>query len=130
MSKTRVLLADDNSALLNYVTRMLDEDYEVVGAVPGGAEVLRGWSNLRPDVIVLDIAMGELNGLEVARRLRTSGCGSAIVFLTVHEGSDFVDAAMNAGGSAYVVKSRLKTDLIPAITSVLSRKPCLSQTKL
>jgi DNA-binding NarL/FixJ family response regulator len=128
MSKTRVLLADDNAAFLNHVTRMLDEDYEVVGAVSSGAAVLHAWPNLRPDIIVLDIAMGELNGLEVARRLRSSGCGSPIIFLTVHQDPDFVHAAMDAGGSAYVVKSRLKTDLISAIVAVLSRKQFISQT--
>jgi DNA-binding NarL/FixJ family response regulator len=84
---------------------------------------------LRPDVIVLDISIGKLSGIEVARHLRDSGCHSKIVFLTVHEDSDFLSAAMGVGGSAYVVKSRLNTDLISAIAAVLCGKvfvsPCL-----
>jgi DNA-binding NarL/FixJ family response regulator len=87
-----------------------------------GAAVLRDWPRLRPDVIVLDISMGEPSGIEAARRPRDSGCNSKIVFLTVHEDRDFVEASIGAGGSAYVVKSRLSTDLISAIKAALSDK--------
>ena len=73
--------------------------------------------------------MGKIGGLEVARRLRKKGCTAPIVFLTVHEEGDFVTAALASGGTAYVVKSHLTNDLIPAIQSALAGElfisPCL-----
>jgi DNA-binding NarL/FixJ family response regulator len=85
---------------------------------------------LRPDVVILDISMGELSGIDVAERLRDAGCRSKIIFLTVHEDLDFMNAALGAGGSAYVVKSRLSTDLIFAINAVLSDKVFVSASLL
>ena len=126
MTKSSVLLADDNPAILEHVSKMLTDQFEVVGAVPDGETVLRDYVGLHPDVIVLDISMGRLSGIEVARRLRAGGCDSRIVFLTVHEGQDFVSAALDAGGSAYVVKSRLMDDLKQAITSALAGKVFVS----
>jgi len=122
--KTTIVLADDNGAVLDHVRKMLGRDnrFDVVGAFRDGASVLQHYSQLKPDVVVLDISMGELSGIEVARQLRDAGCDSKIVFLTVHEDFDFMNAAMGAGGSAYVVKSRLSADLISAIIAVLSGK--------
>jgi DNA-binding NarL/FixJ family response regulator len=74
--------------------------------------------------------MGELSGIDIARRLRDSGCSAKIIFLTVHEDVDYLNAAMGAGGSAYVVKSRLSLDLISAITAVLSNKLFISASLL
>lgn len=124
MRKTTIVLADDNGAVLDHVRKMLGRDnrFDVVGAFRDGASVLQHYSQLKPDVVVLDISMGELSGIEVARQLRDAGCDSKIVFLTVHEDFDFMNAAMGAGGSAYVVKSRLSADLISAIIAVLSGK--------
>lgn len=132
MSRASILLADDNSAILNHVIGLLraDDHYEVVGALSDGATVLREYGRLSPDVIVLDISMELLSGIDVAQRLRDSGCHSKIIFLTVHEDSDFVNAAIGAGGSAYVVKSRLSMDLIPAVHAVLSNRLFISPTLL
>jgi DNA-binding NarL/FixJ family response regulator len=128
-----ILLADDNFAVLNYARKMLEQDYEIVEALHDGGSLLREWARLRPDVIVLDISMGEPNGIEVARRLRASGCSSQIIFLTVHQDPDFVKAAMDAGGSGYVMKSTMGKDLTPAIKAVLSGQrfvsPNLAQTR-
>lgn len=130
MSRVSILLADDNSAVLNNVTRVLQAKYDIVAAVKDGASVLQEFPRLRPDVIVLDISIGDVNGIDVARQLRDSGCRSKIVFLTVHEDSDFVNAAMSTGASAYVVKSRLSTDLISAIEAVLAGKLFVSGSLL
>lgn len=129
---TSVLLVDDNPVMVNHVRRLLgrSQRYEVVGAVNDGEAVLREFSRLRPDVIVLDISMGELSGIDVARNLIDSGCNSKIVFLTVHEDSDFMNAAIGAGGSAYVVKSRVSTDLISAIEAALCGKLFISPSML
>ena len=132
MSKTSILLADDNSSVLNQVRRMLEreERFRVVAAVKDGDAVLPECSRLKPDVIILDISMGDLSGIDVAMQLRDSGCLSKIIFLTVHEDRDFLNAAMGAGGSAYVVKSRLSQDLVSAIHAVLADKLFVSPTML
>ena len=126
MPRTSVLLADDNSAVLNQVRKRLEKDYEIVGALHDGESVLRDWTRLRPNVIVLDISMGDLNGIEVARRLRNSGFSSPIIFLTVRRDPDFVKAALDAGGSGYVVKSRMGKDLPLAIDAAFSGKRFVS----
>jgi DNA-binding NarL/FixJ family response regulator len=130
--KTSVLLADDNSAVLDHVNKLLKKTtrYQVVAAFCNGAAVLREYKRISPDVIVLDISMDLLSGIDVAQHLRDRGCNSKIIFLTVHEDSDYITAAIGAGGSAYVVKSRLSTDLIPAINAALSHKIFVSPTLL
>ena len=124
MQSTTILLGDDNSAVLDHVGKMLEKEgsYKVVGAVSDGRTVVREYLRLRPDVVILDISMGDVSGIDVARDLRDSGCNAKIIFLTVHEDSDYLNAGMGAGGSAYVVKSRLNQDLISAINAVLSNK--------
>lgn len=131
MPRPSVLLVDDSSAILKHVSSLLqrDKQYEIASTTEG-TEVFRECYRFRPDVIVLDISMGAVSGIDIARELRDSGCHSKIVFLTVHEDSDFMNAAMGAGGSAYVVKSRLSTDLIAAIEAVLAGKLFVSPTPL
>ncbi len=113
-----ILLADDNPAILEAVRSMLNGDYNIVGAVQDGASVLKQAPELKPDFIVLDISMGDLNGFEVTRRLKESGCPSKILFLTVHEDFEFLKAAFDCGASGYVFKSRMNVDLIAAIEAV------------
>jgi len=130
MSRTSILLADDNTTVLDHVTRMLEKDYDIVAAVTDGATALCKCALLHPDVVILDISMGEPSGIDVARRLRDSDSNSKIVFLTIHEDPDFVSAALGAGGSAYVVKSRMSMDLRSAIHAVLSEKLFVSPSLL
>ncbi|HEY6304539.1 MAG TPA: response regulator transcription factor [Terriglobales bacterium] len=132
MQRTTIILADDNPAVLAHVGKMLEKakDYKVIAAISDGAMVVRESLRLRADVIILDISMGDQNGIVVARQLRDSGSNSKIIFLTVHEDSDYVNAAMSAGGSAYVVKSRLSLDLLSAIHAVLSNKVFVSASLL
>ncbi len=118
--KTRVLVADDNPTILEVVGETLAGDFLVVGSCLDGKSVLRDASALNPDVIVLDISMGDLSGIEVARRLQDASCHIKVVFLTVHESAEFVRSALAAGGAAYVFKSRLHTDLVPAIKAACS----------
>ena len=132
MPRITVLLADDNVAVLDHIRTMLEKemDCKVVAVISDGATVVREYQRLRPNVISLDISMGLQSGIEIARQLRDSGCTAKIVFLTVHEDSDYVNAAMGAGGSAYVVKSRLNMDLLTAINAVLSGKLFVSPSLL
>lgn len=132
MSRTTVILADDNSSVLAHVSHMLERDKncQVVATISEPASIVRECLHLRPNVIVLDISMGELSGIDVARQLRDSGSTAKIVFLTVHEDADYMNAAIGAGGSAYVVKSRLSLDLFSAINAVLAGKIFVSASLL
>ena len=119
MSKIRVLLADDHEAVLARVRVVLGEEFEIVGSVVNGNDAVTQVQRLDPDVLVIDISMPGLNGLQAASRLQSRHSRTKVVFLTVHEDRDFVDAAFGAGASAYVTKSQLTTDLIPAIHEAL-----------
>jgi len=114
-----LLLADDNAALLEMLVEMLGQTYQIIGALSSGGSVLRQIGDLDPDLVILDISLGDVNGLEVAKRLREAKCPAKIIFLTVHEQIEFVRAAFDLGASGYVFKSRISTDLTMAIDSVL-----------
>jgi DNA-binding NarL/FixJ family response regulator len=124
MPKASILLADDNALILDHVRQLLERDgqFDIVASVKNAGAIVRETGRLKPDVVVLDISMGDVNGIDVATELRDSGSLSKIVFLTVHDDSESVNAAMGAGGSAYVVKTRLVTDLASAIRAALSGK--------
>jgi DNA-binding NarL/FixJ family response regulator len=126
MLPERILLADDNSAILSHVAESLGIDYEIIALISDGEAVIAEAERLRPDLIVLDISMGEVNGIDIARRLQGRGYSGKIVFLTVHEDLDFASAAIGAGGSAYVVKSRLGSDLRRAVEAALSDRLFIS----
>jgi two-component system response regulator DegU len=126
--KTTIILADDNCAVLAHVSKMLGKQkhYKVIASISDGKRIVNECLRLKSDIIILDISIATLNGIHVARELRELGCDAKIVFLTVHEDSDYVNAAMHAGGSAYVVKSRLSSDLLPAIRAALANKVFVS----
>jgi DNA-binding NarL/FixJ family response regulator len=128
--KPRVLLADDNPAMLDCVSKLLADDYEVVGAVRDGCAVLREIPRLRPDVLLLSSSLGDLSGMEVAQQLRDCDYGAHIILLTMEDDPDFAKSALGAGASAYVLKFRLSTDLAPAIRAVLLGKLFVSPTLL
>ncbi len=111
----RVLLVDDNQAMLDRAGTALEPACVVVGRVQDGAAALAAAASLQPDIIVLDISMPGMSGLEVAARLRQAGSTAAIVFLTVHHDPEFVEAAQAAGGIGYVIKARLASDLLQAV---------------
>lgn len=127
--KIRILLADDNPAVLQHVSALLADDFNVVAALPDGESAVLKYLELRADVLILDISMAKMSGLDVARSLREQGFSPNLIFLTVHRESDFVKAAMACGASGYVIKSHLISDLIPAIKATLAGNlflsPCL-----
>jgi DNA-binding NarL/FixJ family response regulator len=123
---TRVLLADDHLALLTKVAGFLSSSCEIVGSVRDGKALLEATARLHPDVLVVDISMPVLSGIDAARQLKQSGTTAKIIFLTVHEDPDFVQAALAAGGSGYVIKSRLATDLLCAMQAVLENRRFIS----
>ena len=126
MSKIRVLLADDHKDLLDTVARLLQSEFDVVGVVKNGKALISAAERLKPSVVIADISMPILNGLEAVRRLKESDTQVRVVFLTIHESSDYVRAALAAGALGYVVKSRLATDLSVAIKEVHAGRSYLS----
>jgi DNA-binding NarL/FixJ family response regulator len=127
MDRTSVLLADDNKAILARVCTVLGDEFEIVAAVNNGRDAVKEVERLKPHVLVIDISMPVLNGLDAVACLR-SKTPTKIIFLTVNEDPEFVAAAFAAGGSAYVTKANLTTDLVPAIRRVLEGGKYLSQS--
>lgn len=127
--KVRILLADDNPAVLQHVSTLLADEFDVVAALTDAESAVREYMELKADVLILDISMGKMSGLDVARSLRQRGFSPDLIFLTVHREADFVKAAMACGASGYVIKSHLISDLIPAIKATLAGNlflsPCL-----
>jgi DNA-binding NarL/FixJ family response regulator len=124
----RILMADDHPATLAQTARLVGEQHEVVGTVTNGLDLLAAAARLNPDLIVLDISMPGLDGLEAARRLKQAGCHSRIVFLTVHEDADYAQEALALGADAYVVKPRVASDLMLAISDALAGRKFVSTT--
>lgn len=120
MSKVRILLADDHPHFPEIEERLLETEFEIIGKVGNGQALFEEAMRLRPDVIVTDISMPILNGIEAATRLRESGCDSRIVFLTVHADAEFVRRCLSAGAFGYVAKSRIVSELLPAIHEALA----------
>lgn len=119
LSKLRVLLADDHPNLLQMVGSILEPILEVVGEVPDGKSLLEAAAKLDPDVIVTDISMPILNGIEAVKKLKESGCRAKVVFLTLHSDHEFVRACFEAGATGYVLKPRIATDLLIATQAAL-----------
>lgn len=128
MGKIRVLLADDHDAILARVQAVLVDDFDVVGAVKNGRDAVEEAHRLDPDVLVIDISMPVLDGLQAVSRLRSTNRRTKVVFLTVHEDPDYVVAAFSAGANGYVTKSRLTTDLVPAIREALEGHTFVSKS--
>jgi DNA-binding NarL/FixJ family response regulator len=122
----RILWADDHVAKLDAVRTLLESRYELVGTATDGEETLEAVRTLRPDVVVLDISMPKLSGIDVARRLQTEDDRPAIVFLTVHQDAAVVEAALEAGALGYVVKTSAGKDLLIAIQQALTGERFIS----
>ena len=129
MERVRVLLADDQQEMLDTISRLMDGKFEIIGAVADGQCVLEAASRMAPDLVVLDISMPIMNGLQAAARLQESGSQAKVVILTVHNDPDYLQAAFSAGARAYVLKSRLGTDLLPAIQEVLHGRTFVSPSE-
>lgn len=115
----RILLADDSPSMLQAARLILEPEFQIVGTVDDGEAVVEAMQSLEPDVLILDISMGLMNGLEAARLLTRIGSKAKIVFLTVHKDQEFVEEAFSAGAMGYVIKPRLGTDLLIAVREAL-----------
>jgi CheY-like chemotaxis protein len=119
LGKVRVLLADDHRQFLTIAENLLTPAFEIVGSVPDGQALFDVAKHVKPDVIVTDISMPILDGIEAIRQLSESGCAAKIIFLTAHSDADFVQTCLSNGALGYVLKSRIMSDLLPAIQEAL-----------
>jgi DNA-binding NarL/FixJ family response regulator len=119
MAVPRILLADDQEEMLRTIALVLGDEFNIIGTAENGKRAVELTAKLSPDVLVLDISMPILNGLEAASRLRELGSRTRVVFLTVNTDPDFVEAARCAGAVGYVVKESLALDLAPAIRAAI-----------
>ena len=124
----RVLVVDDYQAWLDFVSTTLQKegDIEVVRQVSDGLEAVRQAETLQPDLILLDIGLPTLNGLEAARRIREVAPDSKILFVSENRSTDIVEAALETGAGGYVLKSDAGRELLPGIRAVLEGKRFIS----
>jgi DNA-binding NarL/FixJ family response regulator len=120
VNRLKVLIADDNGAVRRVVRQLLAPHCQVVGEASDGIQAVELAQRLRPDVVLLDVAMPHRSGIEVARHLADAHGSPAVVFLSVVEDPEIVAAALDAGGRAYVAKARLAADLEPAMRAALA----------
>ena len=127
MTYKRVLIADDLDAVLEAVVVLLQDSFDVVGMASDGRTALAAILKLEPDLVVLDISMPGMTGIEVARELKSRGNKTKIVFLTVHEDSDTIATCLSVGAQGYVLKAVLDSDLISAMNEVLAGRVFVSR---
>jgi len=119
VARPRVLLADDHTLLLGAYEKLLAPECDIVGQVSDGRALVEAAQKLKPDVIILDIGMPLLNGLEAARQIKPLVKNARLVFLTMHEDADLAAEAFRTGASAYVLKRSAASELLTAIREVM-----------
>ena len=122
MKPLRILLADDHTLLLEAFRKLLESVYDVVGTVGDGLALLAIAPALKPDVILMDISMPRLNGLEAGRRLKQMMPSVKLIFLTMNEDPDLAAEAMRSGASGYLVKTCAASELLDAIPAAIKGK--------
>jgi DNA-binding NarL/FixJ family response regulator len=124
--RARVLLADDNREMIEAVKTIIGADYEIVGAVNDGLQLVKAEESLEPDIGIIDISMPVMNGIAAAGEIAKRGSAIKIIFLTVNEDRDFVRAAFECGGLGYVIKRQMATDLPTALEEALAGRRFVS----
>lgn len=119
MRKTRVLLADDHTMICAAFRKLLEPEYEVVGSVGDGRALLKAAVDLKPDVVLVDVGMPLLNGLDAGRELKKSMPGVKIVFLTMNPDPDVASEAFRIGASGYLLKTSQGDELLLAIRKAI-----------
>jgi DNA-binding NarL/FixJ family response regulator len=120
-----VVVADDHRRMLETVSSLLSDEFQLVAAVTDGRQAIEAVSRLDPDVAVLDITMPELDGFQTAQALRKAGARAKVVFLTLHDADEYVEAGLRSGANGYVLKSRMEADLSSALRHALDGRTFL-----
>ena len=119
MNRIRILLADDHTLVCSAFEKLLEPQYEVVGSVGDGRALLRAAAELRPDLVLLDITMPLLNGLDAGRELKKMMPNVKLIYLTMNTNPAFAGEALRTGASAYVLKNSKSSELLQAIDDAL-----------
>jgi DNA-binding NarL/FixJ family response regulator len=119
MRKPRILLADDHALVLEGFRRILEGHYELVGTVGDGRALLEAAKTMQPDIVILDVSMPLLNGIDAAAQLKKICPKAKIIIVTMHADTDYVRSAFEAGASAYVLKRSAVDELEQAIRAVI-----------
>jgi DNA-binding NarL/FixJ family response regulator len=122
MTKPRIILADDHKIVLEGLKNLLEPEFDLVGTVEDGHALIDAVKNLHPDVIVADISMPMLNGIEAVRKINKVSPHVKVVFLTMHPDVSYATEAFDAGASGYVLKHSAPTELVDAINEVIKGK--------
>lgn len=120
MSRKRVLLADDHEMFHEGLDKLLSPIYDIVGRVQDGHALVEKAAEVAPDLIVADISMPGLNGIEAIRKMKASGIDAKVVLLTMHEDPEYAIEALNAGALGYVVKHSASSELMSALEEALN----------
>jgi len=119
MPVPRILIADDQEEMVETIAQALGNEFDIVGTADNGKRAIELATQLFPDILILDISMPLVNGIEAAWRLKSIASPTEIIFVTVHTDPDFVEAARSAGALGYVWKESVASDLAPAVRAVL-----------
>jgi DNA-binding NarL/FixJ family response regulator len=119
MKRPRILLADDHALMLDGFSNLLKDKYAVVGTVEDGKALVEAASRLNPDLIILDITMPILNGIDAAREIRKQLPKVKLLFVTMHTSPTYLQAALEAGADGYAVKSSGRSEILAAVETVL-----------
>jgi DNA-binding NarL/FixJ family response regulator len=119
MSKPRILIADDHQILAEGLRSLLEAEFEVVGVVANGRELVKAAKEHRPDVIVADVTMPSLNGIDAAVQLRDAGVMAKVVFFTMHPEVAYARRAMEIGAAGFVLKHSVASELVTAVREAL-----------
>jgi len=128
MKRARILLADDHTLTLDGVRAVLEPHHEIVGMVMDGRALVEAAVRLRPDLVVSDITMPLLNGVDAAVQIKKRLPGVKLLFLTMHVNPAYLEAALNAGATGYVLKSAAREELLEAIKCVLDDRIYVTPT--
>jgi len=119
MARARILLADDHTLFCSLLRDLLEPEYEVVGSVSDGRELLKAAASLQPDVVLVDIGMPSLNGLDAGRRLKQANPKIRVIYLTMNNSVEYAREALQAGASGFVLKNSQTSQLLQAIRDAL-----------
>ncbi len=128
MIRPKVFLADDHPDFLNLEVAFLEPHFELIGTASDGASLVSEVLRLNPDVVVVDITMPIMSGIDAVHKLVQSGSTAKFVFLTVHSSEEYIHACLEEGARGFVAKSRMKAHLVPAINAVLDGLPYVASS--
>ncbi len=126
MAKPKVLLADDHAIVVEGLQRLLTAEFELVGVARNGVEMVDTCASKKPDVVVADVSMPLLNGIDALRKMRRQGDNTRVVFLTMHPDVTSATRALEAGASGYVLKHAASDELVTAIRDALAGRRFVS----